>query len=160
MIVTMKMILTLLISILTFNSFASGIQGRKSNYYYLELVPKEKFVLTFQADKICSNNTDQIRVDEFDSSTSYPSIERKGNAPVRIKSIFVESFSICSNNPIGKLERKVIIGPYKDKITHIRITASDGVKVYMANDCGMIPPGTSFDINCKAIPVTPPKSKK
>lgn len=148
----MKTIIPFLISMLSFNSFASRIQSRKSNYYYLELVPKEKLVLTFQADKICRSNTDQIRIDEFDSTASYPSNERRGGVLVRIKSIFVESFSVCSHNPIGKLEKKVIIGPNKEKMTHIRITTSDGVNVDVANDCGMIPPGTSFDVKCKAIP--------
>ncbi|GEM_PF-3095462 len=145
-----------------FNAFTAqpGSQGRSSNYYYFELVPKEKLVLTFSSDKICNDDSDKIRVNEFDSKASYPSIDAKGKVAVRIKNIFVESFSICSNNPIGKIEQKVVIGPYNSQMTHIRITASVGVQVSLASDCGKVPPGATFDGNCKITPVTPPKGRK
>ncbi len=147
---------------ISFNVLAAqpGPQGRNSSYYYFELVPKEKLVLTFRSDKICNDGTDKIRVDEFDSKASYPSIDTKGKVAVRIKSIFVESFSICSNNPIGKIEQKVVIGPFDSQMTHIRITTSDGVQVSQASDCGIVPPGATFDGNCKITPVTPPKGIK
>lgn len=127
----MKVFIFLTISICSFAAFAvqAGPQARKSNYYYFELVPKEKLELSFQSDKICSNNTDKIQVDEFDSTAAYPSVEKKGKVPVRIKNIFVESFSVCSNNPIGKIEKKIVIGPFPKQMTHIRITASDGIQV-------------------------------
>jgi hypothetical protein len=134
-----------------------GPQGRKSNYYYFELVPKEKLVLTLQADKICANDADRISVDEFESTASYPSTEKKGKVPVRVKSIFAESFSPCSSQPVGKLEKKIVVGPFDNHMTHIRLTISDGIQVSQANDCGMIPPGTTFDKNCKVVPVAPPK---
>lgn len=106
-----------------------GPQGRKSSYYYFELAPKEKLVLTFIADKICTNDSDKILVDEFNSTASYPSTEKKVNVAVRIKSIFVESYSVCSSHPIEKLNREIVIGPFESQMTHIRITTSDGVQV-------------------------------
>lgn len=106
-----------------------GLQGRTSNYYYFEIAPKEKLVLTLQADKRCANEMDRISVDEFESTTSYPSMEKKGKVHVRVKSIFAESFSPCSNNPVGKLEKKIVVGPFANRMTHIRLITSDGIQV-------------------------------
>lgn len=143
--------------IVSFNAFAAqaGPQGRSAKYYYFELVPKEKLVFTFRSDKICNDNTDKIRIDEFDSKASYPSSETKGKVPVRVKSIFAEAFSICSNKPIGKMEKKIVIGPFDRQMTHIRIATSDGIQVSQASDCGIVQPGATFDKNCNITPVTP-----
>jgi len=158
----MNTYIVLALSLFASYAFAAqpGPQGRKSNYYYFELVPKEKLVLTFQSDKICSNDTDKISVDEFDSTASYPSAEKKGKVPVRVKSIFAESFSVCSNQPTGKLEKKIVIGPFNSQMTHIRITTSDGIQVSQATDCGLVPPGATFDKSCNIVPVQPPKSSR
>ena len=103
--------------------------GRTSTYYYFELILKEKITLIFLADKICPNNTDKISIDEFESTRSYPSTEGVGKVPVRIKSIYVESFSPCSGHPIGKIRKKLTIGPFAKQMTHIRLTTSDGIHV-------------------------------
>jgi hypothetical protein len=135
------------------------LEGRNANYFYFELVPGEKIVLTLQADRICKGNTDKISISNFESTASYPSTESKGNVSVRVKSIFVESFSPCSNHPIGKLEEQLIIGPYTKQMTHIRLITSDGIKVLREGDCGMVPPGGSFDKNCKLISGPKPPSR-
>jgi hypothetical protein len=109
-------------------------QGRKANYFYFELVPKEKLVLTFKADKICAKDVDKISVNEFDSEAKYPATETKGKVPVRIKNIFVESFSPCSNHPVGKLEKKLVVGPFAKQMTHIRVTTSEGIEVSQAGE--------------------------
>jgi len=69
----MKTLIFFALPLIAIQTFAASIgpQGRKSNYYYYELVPKEKSVLTFQADKICANDTDKISVEEFESTAAW-----------------------------------------------------------------------------------------
>lgn len=135
-------------------------QGRKSNYYYFELVPKEKLVLTLLSDKRCNNDVDKISVDEFDSTAFYSSTETKKKESVRIKNIFANSFSVCSNQPNGKLEKKIVIGPFNSQMTHIRLIASEGMQVNQSHDCGILPSEATFDKSCNIVPVAPLKSSK
>lgn len=157
----MKMFTLILFLVVNLQARASAptLEGRSAKYFYFELVPGEKVVLTFQADKICKSDTDKILVNSLESKASYPSTSDKGSPSVRVYSIFVESFSPCSNLPVGKLEEHLVIGPYKRQMTHVRLVASDGIKVSRKDDCGMLPPGGSFDKNCKLIPGPKPPSR-
>lgn len=121
--------LVVLFGVVAWANVQPGPQRRTSLYYYFELPPKEKLVLKIGADKVCKNGSDKIAIEEFDSSKSYPSAETKKPVPIRIKHFYVESFSICSNQPIGKLSETLTIGPFTDQMTHIRITTSEGIKI-------------------------------
>jgi len=131
--------------------------GRSAKYFYWELYPKERLVLTFEAERICPNNSDKISITEFEAKKKYLSNENiQQNVDVRIKNLYVEAFSSCSNNPSGKIQHKLVIGPYPRLMTHVRVTASEGVSVNSSNDCGMVPAGGTFGKNCNIVPISPP----
>jgi hypothetical protein len=129
----------------------SSLSARNSKYFYVELVPKEKVILTFKAQKRCSDDTDKISVQDFEVIKFYHSAELEKRVPVRVKNYYAESFSVCSNNPTGTIEKKVVIGPFKNKMTHIRITTSDSISVERSGDCGEVPVGFFFDDFCNKI---------
>lgn len=127
------------------------LPARTSKYFYFELVPKEKVILTFKAQKRCSNDTDKISLQDFEVIKFYQSEQLEKRVPVRVKNYYAESFSVCSNNPTGSIEKKIVIGPFKNKMTHIRITASDSINVERSGDCGEITAGFYFDDFCNKI---------
>jgi len=121
-----------------FASKRSVSSGRKdASFFYSELVPNESLVFTFQSDKYCQiEGQDKIIIDEFDSSKGYPSTESSKTVPVRIINLYVQAFSICSNQPKGKFSQKLVVGPFGKMMTHIRLTVLDGVKITVGNSCG------------------------
>ncbi len=58
------------------------------------------------------------------------------------------------------MEKKLIIGPFKSQMTHIHLTALNGLQVSTSQDCGMVPPGGTFDKDCNIVPVAPPTISK
>jgi hypothetical protein len=109
-------------------SFANG--GRTAIYRYLELVPNQKLVLNISVETRCANvGQEKISIEDFESEKSYPSTETGKAKSVRINTYYIESFSPCSTPIHGKISKQVTIGPFKDKMTHIRITTTENIKI-------------------------------
>lgn len=114
--------------------------------------------MTFKAETIC--DLDKFIIQDFETTKKYPSAEIKKDTPVRVKTIIANSVSPCSSLPKGKMEQKMVIGPFKSQMTHIHITALNGLQVSASQDCGIVPPGATFDKDCKIVPVKPPQEIK
>ena len=130
-------------------SVAQTISPQPAEYVYLELVPREKVVLIFKAKSIC--NLDKVVLEDIEAAQDLPSAGGGDKARVRVKAIVVGSVSPCSSWPKGIIERRLVVGPFDSKMTHIHITALNGVTVGTVN-CGRVPHAGSPDKDCK-IPV-------
>lgn len=123
------LIFTLLLSQLSLANVADS-SGRTAIYRYFELVPNQKLILNLSVETRCSKvEEEKITIEDFESEKSYPSTETGKDKSVRVKSFYVESFSPCSTPVQGKISKQITVGPFKDKMTHIRITTSENVKV-------------------------------
>ncbi len=114
------------------NAKAGDIPAQSANYFYQELAPRKKIVLTFTAEAIC--DLDKFVIQDFESTAKYPSAVTKKSELVRIKTIIANSVSPCSSLPKSKMEKKIVIGPYKTQMTHIHITALNGLQVSTSQD--------------------------
>jgi hypothetical protein len=104
--------------------------GRTAIYRSFELVPNQKLVLNLEIGKKCSDaNREQITLEDFESIKDYPSAQTGKASNVRVKHYYVETFSPCENDVIGKITKQITIGPFKDKMTHIKLTTSENVNV-------------------------------
>ena len=118
------------------SAFASNVDpvGRTAIFRSFELVPNEKLVLNLKINKRCSDsNKEKITIEDFESFKSYVSVESKRKNQVRIKHYYIETFSPCENEFVGSFSKQLIIGPFKKKMTHIKITTSDNVQVGTLN---------------------------
>lgn len=98
--------------------------GKAATYYSFELVPKEKLTLNIVANARCLRETpDQLTITDFESITAYPSTDDGKDVPVRIRHYYIESQSACPTS------KQVTVGPYKEHMTHIKITTSNNVKI-------------------------------
>jgi hypothetical protein len=115
---------------LLFSQISLADSGRAAIYRYFELVPNQKLVLNISVETRCVNvGHEKISIEDFESEKSYPSTETGKSKSVRIKTYYIESFSPCSTTIQGKISKQVTIGPFKEKMTHIRITTSDNIKI-------------------------------
>lgn len=86
--------------------------------------------MNIEAGRRCAQETqEKLTINDFEGVKSYPSTESEKDVPVRIKHFYIESFSPCSTPVQGKILKQVTVGPFKDKMTHIRITASHNLKI-------------------------------
>ncbi|MFZ4712210.1 MAG: hypothetical protein ACOYL6_00730 [Bacteriovoracaceae bacterium] len=123
--------LFLVVPLSAFSANLADPNGRTAIYKFFELVPNQKLVLNLEIGKRCSDpSKEQLTIEDFESSKDYPSIQTGKPASVRIKHYYIESFSPCENEILGKITRQITIGPFKDKMTHIKFTTSENVKVY------------------------------
>jgi hypothetical protein len=100
--------------------------GRSAQLFYFEIYPKEDLNLRFESDKRC--DADNIQIRAFETAETYPSTEKPTlKEQVRIFNIYVESFSPCSSPAQSKQFRDYEIKPDPRRMTHVYITAGEGV---------------------------------
>ena len=104
--------------------------GRTAIFRSFELVPNQKLVLNLEIGKKCTDaSREQITLEDFESIKNYPSVQSGKPSSVRVKHYYVETFSPCENDVIGKITKQITIGPFTDKTTHIKLTTSESVTV-------------------------------
>ena len=125
-------ILMILFSLALVDTFANmkDPDGRAATYFYFELVPNEKLDLQIEVGIRCSESKKEtFNIDEFESFKKYPSVVKTDKGDVRIKNYYIETFSPCVGGIRSKKLEKLSIGPFQEKMTHIRFTTTDNVKV-------------------------------
>ncbi len=100
-------------------------QGEPAHLYYFEVYPKDGITLEFAANRICPD--DKIKIQNFESSAEYPSVDTGKPQKVRIINIYADMSSLCSNMPRGNVKKILKISPVATQMTHIFVTAGDGV---------------------------------
>jgi hypothetical protein len=117
---------------LCFTAFANTAdpEGRTAIFKSFELVPNQKLTLNLEINRRCSDlNKEQVTIEDFESSKEYPSVDSGKNKQVRVKHYYTETFSPCQNDFVGKYSKQITIGPFKEKMTHIKITTTDNIRV-------------------------------
>lgn len=128
----MKYFSLLLISTLGFAANSSDYAdpaGRTAIYRSYKLAPNQKLVLNLEVGRKCSDmNKEQLTIEDFESSKNLNSSSLEKNDTIRVMHYYVETFSPCDGNVIGKISKQLSIGPFKDS-THIKLTTSENVNV-------------------------------
>jgi hypothetical protein len=130
----------------------TDLAPKKALLYYRELSPNNKVVIILKADKKCKEADEKISVEEFEVVKFYHSATEKRRVPVKVKNLYVERTSVCQTaGGSGVLEKKIVVGPFKYKMTHIRLITPEGINVSYAPDCGVPPEGYFYNDFCTAV---------
>ena len=152
-----KELITLLVVALNFKmawavESNEALPGKAAKYYYFELRPEEKVVFTFIAPKKCKNESNDIMIEDLEVVKFYRSEELDKRVPIRVKSLYVQSSSECSTPSKLMTTKKLVVGPFSKRLTHVRLTVEEGISVQKGLGCGEEPEGKFYNEFCSLIP--------
>ena len=130
----MKKIIILAALIISYSAMASSPVGKAAFFYYIELPPNQKLTLLLQSNRVCPGNKEQIVTHQFETTAPYTSAENWKKAAALIKNVYAEFYPSCSNLIDGKIEKRIVIGPFKKRMTHIRLTTSENLQVTQVSE--------------------------
>jgi hypothetical protein len=133
-------------------SLVTDMNGKKTIFYYRELYPNEKIVLHLKAPKKCNDNFEKIGVEDIEVVKFYYSAIKKKRIPIVVKNYYLETPTACQKaGGSGFLEKKIVIGPFKFKMAHIRVVATEDISVSYSDDCGNPPKGQFYNEFCSLV---------
>lgn len=97
-----------------------------ANFHYFEVYPKESLNLTFSG-AVCSDH--EIQIKSFESSAEYPSVDSGKPKNVRIINLYANALTSCPKSPRGQLTTAHLIAPVSERMTHVYVTTTGGVRL-------------------------------